>query len=63
MELGWLHEYLAGLDYPISRADLVRAAEEHGAPTEALDALRSLPLSAFDSYEELTEFMDQIDLM
>ncbi|MFI6822082.1 DUF2795 domain-containing protein [Micromonospora sp. NPDC050187] len=48
-------EYLAGLDYPVSREDLVRRAQEIGAGTEVLQALRSLPVEEFASADELTD--------
>lgn len=59
-ELGWLREYLSDLDYPLSREDLIRLAEEQGAGTETLDALRSLP-AAFSSFDELALAVDHLD--
>ncbi|MEU8073492.1 MULTISPECIES: DUF2795 domain-containing protein [unclassified Micromonospora] len=50
-----LREFLAGLDYPVSREDLVRWGQENGADTEALQALRSLPAEEFHSPAELGE--------
>ncbi|MFJ5665367.1 DUF2795 domain-containing protein [Micromonospora chalcea] len=50
-----LQEFLAGLDYPVSREDLVRWGQENGASTEALQALRSLPAEEFHSPTELGE--------
>ncbi|MEU4568138.1 DUF2795 domain-containing protein [Micromonospora sp. NPDC023956] len=47
-------EYLAGLDYPVSREDLVRRAQEVGASTELLQALRTLPVEEFASADEVT---------
>ncbi|WBB79444.1 DUF2795 domain-containing protein [Micromonospora sp. WMMD882] len=52
---GRLREYLDGLDYPVSREDLVRRAQENGAGTETLQALRALPVEEFGSATELTE--------
>ncbi|BCL13696.1 MULTISPECIES: DUF2795 domain-containing protein [Micromonospora] len=48
-------EYLTGLDYPVSREDLVRRAQEVGAGTELLQALRALPVGEFASADELTD--------
>ncbi|MCX4389752.1 DUF2795 domain-containing protein [Micromonospora peucetia] len=48
-----LQEYLAGLDYPVSREDLVRWGQENGVGTELLQALRALPAEEFDSPAEL----------
>ncbi|MEU7928732.1 DUF2795 domain-containing protein [Micromonospora sp. NPDC049801] len=50
-----LQEYLAGLDYPVSREDLVRWAQENGADTSMLHMLQALPPEQFDNPEELTE--------
>lgn len=35
--------YLAGADYPCTRADLVRVAEAHGACADSVGHLRRLP--------------------
>ncbi|SIN17799.1 DUF2795 domain-containing protein [Micromonospora cremea] len=48
-----LQEYLAGLDYPVSREDLVRWAQENGASTAMLQMLRALPVEQFESPDEL----------
>lgn len=50
-----LQEYLAGLDYPVSREDLVRWCQENGASTELLQLLRALPVEQFDSPIELND--------
>ncbi|MFJ8684981.1 DUF2795 domain-containing protein [Micromonospora wenchangensis] len=50
-----LQEYLAGLDYPVSREDLVRWGQENGASTELLQMLRALPAGPFDDPAELDE--------
>lgn len=52
-----LREYLAGLDYPVTREDLVRRAQESGASTELLQALRSMPVEQFDSPAELADVL------
>ncbi|MEV0153208.1 DUF2795 domain-containing protein [Micromonospora sp. NPDC050686] len=48
-----LQEYLAGLDYPVSREDLLRWAQENGASTELLQVLMALPVEQFDDPAEL----------
>ncbi|GHJ05977.1 hypothetical protein TPA0907_03440 [Micromonospora humidisoli] len=50
-----LQEYLAGLDYPVSREDLIRWGQENGASTELLQMLRALPAGQFDDPAELNE--------
>jgi hypothetical protein len=46
-------EYLDGLDFPVSKEDLVRRAQESGATTEVLLLLRSLPAEYFNSPSEV----------
>ncbi|MFG3699960.1 DUF2795 domain-containing protein [Micromonospora sp. NPDC047620] len=55
-----LQEYLAGLDYPVSREDLVRWGQENGVSTEMLQMLRSLPREEFDSPAELSEDLNTL---
>ncbi|WP_422736684.1 DUF2795 domain-containing protein [Micromonospora sp. WMMD729] len=50
-----LQEYLAGLDYPVSREDLIRWAQENGASTATLHLLQALQPEQFETPEELTE--------
>lgn len=55
-----LQEYLAGLDYPVSREDLVRWCQENGGSTEQLQLLRALPVEEFDSPAELGEALNTL---
>jgi hypothetical protein len=48
-------EYLAGLDYPVSREDLIRRAQEQGADSETLAALRAMPIEELQGAEDLGE--------
>ncbi|MET8350030.1 MULTISPECIES: DUF2795 domain-containing protein [unclassified Micromonospora] len=48
-----LQEYLAGLDYPVSREDLVRWGQENGASTAMLQMFQALPMEQFESPDEL----------
>ncbi|MFI2709623.1 DUF2795 domain-containing protein [Micromonospora sp. NPDC018662] len=50
-----LQEFVSGLDYPVSREDLVRWGQENGASTETLQMLRTLPAEEFDTPAELGE--------
>jgi hypothetical protein len=45
--------YVEGLDFPLSREDLLRRAQELGADTSLLQALRSLPTERYASAEQL----------
>ncbi|GIM82435.1 DUF2795 domain-containing protein [Salinispora arenicola] len=55
-----LQEYIAALDYPVSREDLVRWGQENGVSTEMLQMLRLLPGETFDSPEELSEALNPL---
>jgi hypothetical protein len=55
-----LQEYLAGLDYPVSKEDLVRRAQETGAGTAMLQLLRSLPADQFESATEVSEAIGEM---
>ncbi|MCM0675782.1 DUF2795 domain-containing protein [Micromonospora phytophila] len=55
-----LQEYVAGLDYPVSREDLVRWGQENGASTAMLQMLKALPAEEFGSPAELTESLNTL---
>jgi hypothetical protein len=55
-----LQEYVEGLDYPVSREDLVRRAMESGADTEVLHLLQSLPAEYFASPAELSDALSRM---
>ncbi|MDT0530035.1 DUF2795 domain-containing protein [Micromonospora sp. DSM 115977] len=55
-----LQEYLAGLDYPVSREDLIRWGQENGVSTAMLQTLRALPAEEFDSPAELNEALNPL---
>ncbi|MFG2056942.1 DUF2795 domain-containing protein [Micromonospora sp. NPDC048930] len=53
-------EFFAGLDYPVSREDLVRWCQENGGSTEMLQMLKALPVEEFDSPAELGEALNTL---
>jgi len=55
-----LRDYLNGLDFPVSKEDLIRRAQESGADTELLETLRSLPAEQFSSPGELSEALGDV---
>lgn len=55
-----LQEFLAGVDYPVSREDLVRWAQENGADTSLIQRLRSLPADRFDSPGDIGSAFDDL---
>jgi hypothetical protein len=44
-----VEKYLAGVDYPASKEELVEAAKRHHAPEEILRVIESLPGERFDA--------------
>lgn len=44
-----LQDHLSGLDYPVSKEDLIRWGQETGLDTETIQLLRSLPVDQFQS--------------
>lgn len=50
-----VQKFLGGIDYPASRDDLVRKAEDSGAGDEVLDALRNLPDRRYEDPTEVSE--------
>lgn len=45
--------HLDGVDYPVSRSELVLAAEEGDAPPEVINVLACLPLPVYESKIEV----------
>jgi hypothetical protein len=54
-------EPLNDLDYPASKEDVVRHAEQRGASEDVLRALRALPLGDYASRAELTRSLDTVE--
>jgi Protein of unknown function (DUF2795) len=48
-----LQKHLKGADYPASKDDLVSLAEDNGAPSEIVDALRSASASEFSGPDQV----------
>jgi hypothetical protein len=46
-------QYLEGVDYPASKADLVSAAEDNGAPEELVERLGTLGRPDFSGPDEV----------
>jgi hypothetical protein len=46
-------ELVSGLDFPVSREDLVRLAQERGAGNETLAKLQALPAIEFATPDDL----------
>ena len=50
-----VQKFLGGVDYPASKQELLRTAEESGAGDEALNALRGLPERDYQDPTEVSE--------
>lgn len=56
-----LEKFLKGVDYPASKADLIKRAEQNGADENALAALRELPDRTYDGPVGVSKAVGQID--
>jgi hypothetical protein len=55
-----LQKYLGGVDYPISKQDLVRHARDNGADDEVIRTLERLPFDEFNSPNDVSEAFGKI---
>jgi hypothetical protein len=53
-----LQKSLKGVDYPASKADLVKAVENNGGNDEVRGALDKLPEKTFETPADVTEAID-----
>jgi hypothetical protein len=49
------HRTLRGIEYPISKENILNAAREHSAPEELLQVIDKLPISIFYAPEQLSQ--------
>jgi hypothetical protein len=55
-----LQKYLAGVDYPATKDDLVSHAQQRGADEELLRTLRSMPGDRFNSPNDVSEAVGRL---
>lgn len=55
-----LETWLAGMDYPMSREDIVRAAQEQGFDTGTLQTLLSSPLTQATSADDVRDVLSEL---
>ena len=55
-----LQKFLGGIDYPASKDDLLRRAEQNGADANALQVLRDLPMDRFNSPNDVSEAVGKL---
>lgn len=53
-------EYLEGLEFPVTKAEILRYAEERDAPSDLLDALEDMLDSPDDSYYSIVSVWDAL---
>ncbi|HEY7418055.1 MAG TPA: DUF2795 domain-containing protein, partial [Ktedonobacteraceae bacterium] len=56
-----VEKYLKGLDYPVSKAELVKYAQQHGADESIMAALQKLPNKTFDSPTMVSKAISEVD--
>lgn len=55
-----IQKHLKGMDYPASREDIIRHAEENGADEDALNTLEQLPDEEFETPADVSKAIGQI---
>ena len=50
-----VQKFLAGIDYPASKADIVRVAKDNGADNEVRSALEGIADREYDGPTDVTE--------
>jgi len=56
-----VEKFLKGMDYPVSKPDLVKYAQQHGADENAMSALQHLPSRTFDGPTAVSKAIGDID--
>ncbi|HEX7022786.1 MAG TPA: DUF2795 domain-containing protein [Trueperaceae bacterium] len=56
-----VQKYLEDVDYPASKDDLVKKAQDNGAPDEVVALLRRLPSNEFGSPMALTKAIGTLE--
>ena len=56
-----IQKFLAGVDYPCEKQELLDHAEEQGADESVLTAIRDLPVDSFNSPNDVSEAIGEPD--
>lgn len=56
-----IQQFLDGLDYPASQAEVVDFARKNYAPLTILDQLELLPPGSFESFDHISDTLSGID--
>ncbi|MCL4383875.1 DUF2795 domain-containing protein [Patescibacteria group bacterium] len=55
-----IQKYLKGINYPINKTDLIKAAQSSGAEPEIIDVLQKMPGDHFGGPNEVTQALSQV---
>lgn len=56
-----VQKYLKGVDYPASKEDILKMAEEHGADEELYASLEQLPDQQFDTPADVSQALGKLN--
>lgn len=56
-----LQKHLKGVDYPVSKQDLINHAEQQGADEDALSALKQIPDRQYDGPNAVSHEISQTE--
>ena len=56
-----LEKYLKGVDYPASKNDLIKHAQQNGADQRVLDTLKQLPDRSYEGPAGISKAIGNID--
>ncbi|MBE3560895.1 MAG: DUF2795 domain-containing protein [Ktedonobacteraceae bacterium] len=56
-----VEKFLKGLDYPASKQDIVKHAQQHGADQNVLEALKQMPDRTFEGPTGISQAIGEID--
>lgn len=56
-----LEKYLKGMDYPASKNDIIKKAQQNGADEMVMAVLKELPDQKFDGPTGISKVVGQID--
>lgn len=54
-------ELIDGMKFPATRAEIVEYAQDHDASEEAVEAFRAMPKQYFESLEDVSRVVGQLD--
>jgi Protein of unknown function (DUF2795) len=56
-----LEKFLKGVDYPLTKKDLIKFAEQHGADRQIREALEQLPDQTFERSADISKAMGSLN--